>query len=235
MPHIRRHDDHSLRTFLKRTVSAQLHLLGLLAAIAGLAILMHYASQRGDIEHIWACLTFSLTSIFVFAMSTGYHFVSDGYIISKKLQKQLEDLDHFAIFLFIAGTYTPFILNVIKPPWQMILLTTIWTVGILGIIYTHYRPRLPAWARHRLVYTGIFLLMGWTLVIRLGEALSQLSPMATTLLVAGGLSYSVGALIYAFKWPNFFKGSFGFHELWHVMVLLGFSFHYLLILSFYRT
>jgi hemolysin III len=160
--------------------------------------------------------------------------MGDGFQISKKLERRMEDFDHFAIFLFIAGTYTPFILNVIDPPWNSILLTVIWTVGAAGIVYTHLRPKLPKWAQHRMVYTGIFVLMGWTLVIRLGEALNHLSASGAFLLVAGGLSYTIGAVIYALKRPNLIPGVFGFHELWHVMVLAGYGFHYFLILNFYR-
>jgi hemolysin III len=234
MSHIRRHADPTFKSFLKRTVSAQLHLAGLVAAILGLAVLLHYVGLKGEPDHYYACLAFGLTSILVFAVSTFYHFLSDGYVISPKLYHLLEDLDHFSIFLFIAGTYTPFILNVIRPPWQTPLLILIWTMGFVGIVYTHYRPRLPMFARHRIVYTTIFLIMGWTLLIRIGEAIENLSFVGLCLLVGGGLSYSIGAVFYALKRPNLIKDLFGFHELWHVMVLGGFGLHYFLILSFYR-
>jgi len=234
MASIRRHSDPSLKGFLRRTVSAQLHLLGTLAAIIGLALLLRNVGAKGDSRHFWACLVFGVTGILVFATSTTYHFMTDGFDLSPQLDQRLEDLDHFAIFLFIAGTYTPFILNVINPPWRQILLCLIWVVGLLGVVYTHFRPRLPAWAQHRYVYTGIFVLMGWTLMIRIGEALEHLSSAGVYLAVAGGLSYTVGAVIYAVKWPNPIKGLFGFHEVWHVMVLLGFGFHYAMILNFYK-
>jgi hemolysin III len=232
--YIQNHSDPSIKGFLKRTVAAQLHLAGTLAAMAGLAVLLHYVSLRGDRSHFWACLYFGLSGIFVFAVSTTYHFMSDGYVLSEKAHVTLENLDHVAIFLFIAGTYTPFLMNVIRPPWQVPLLILIWASGLAGIIYIHLKPRLPQWMQHRFVYTGIFLLTGWTMLIRIGEAVHNMTAHGVALLVTGGLCYSIGALFYALKRPNLIKDVFGFHELWHVMVLLGFGFHYWLILNFYR-
>ena len=231
---IEKHSDHTWHLFLKRTVSAQLHLLGCILATAGLFILLHFANTNPDRSHFWACFAFGVTSILVFGASTVYHFVVDGFKISEKLSLWLEDLDHFAIFLFIAGTYSPVLLNVILPPWNTILLFFIWSVAVTGVVYTHFKPKLPRWAQHRAFYTSIFVLMGWTLIVRLQEAIAHLSAHGLFLLVAGGLSYTFGAVIYALKRPNFFKGLFGFHEIWHVMVMIGFGFHYFLILSFYR-
>lgn len=232
--HIHKHPSPKKRDFLKRTISAQLHLVGLIAATIGLMVLLHFARLKLQDNHFWACLAFGLTSILVFAASTVYHFLTEGFIISNGLSKIMEDLDHTAIFLFIAGTYTPFILNVIDSPWDKILLILIWTVGVSGIFYVHFKTQLPLWAQHRFVYTGLFVLMGWTAVIRLGEAFQNLSHSGSLLLIAGGLSYTIGAVIYAFKWPDPFKDIFGFHEIWHIMVILGYSFHYFMILNFYR-
>ncbi len=231
--HIKKHDDHTITKFLARTVSAQLHLLGFILALAGLVVLLKLSWQKVDSVHFWTCLIFGVTSLFVFGISTVYHFISDGYIISKKLDDLMEDLDHSAIYLFIAGTYTPFIVNVLNPPWNTILMFLIWGIALAGILYTHLRPHLPLWAQHRFVNTGIFVLMGWTLVVRIGEAIDHLSFTSVCLLFAGGLSYTIGAAVYATKWPDPWKNIFGFHEIWHIFVIFGYAFHYLLILNFY--
>ncbi len=230
---IRKYPDHSSFTLFKRTISAQIHFLGLMLAGAGWVVLCGLAAKNPDAKHFWACFTFGLTSILVFGSSTLYHFLGDGFKISPWLDKLLETLDHFAIYLFIAGTYTPVLLNAIAEPWANLLLVGIWGIAIFGVLYTYFKPRLPNWAKHRFVYTGIFLVMGWLAIFRVKELVENLSPFGLIFLVAGGLSYSIGAVIYATKRPQLFVGIFGFHELWHIMVLLGYGFHYFVILNFY--
>ena len=119
------------------------------------------------------------------------------------------------------------------PPWRTVLLVSIWVLAISGILYTRYKSILPRIFQHRGVYTGLFLLMGWTSLIRIGEIFENLTPVRFALLLAGGVTYSVGAIIYATKQQRLFVNVFGFHELWHIMVMLGFAFHYAMILSFY--
>ena len=232
--HIKRHDDHSFRTFFKRTISAQLHLIGFLAGVIGLYILTSAAKHHPDPRHFWACLAFGLTGLGVFGASTVYHFMADGYKISQQFEDWLNDVDHFAIYLFIAGTYTPFIFNVIAPPWDLYLIVSIWSIAVLGIAYTYFHPRLPVLLQHRFVSTSIYVLMGWTLIVKAPETFSKVTAQSGILLVAGGLSYTFGAVIYALKRPNPFPGWFGYHEIWHVAVMMGFAFHYFLILGFYQ-
>ncbi|PWU22238.1 MAG: hypothetical protein C5B49_01260, partial [Bdellovibrio sp.] len=132
--------------FMKNTIAAQIHLLGLIAAVVGLIILLRVARLNPDFSHFWACLIFGSTGILVFAASTVYHFMKDGFRVSQKLENLLEDLDHFAIYLFIAGTYTPFILNAVSPPGSHVLLWVIWLIGLGGICFatTHLRNQRGA-------------------------------------------------------------------------------------------
>ena len=179
------------------------------------------------------CLIYGVTSIIVLGTSTTYHFLYDGFHISNRLERFLEDCDHFAIYLFIAGTYTPFVWNAVAPPWRGILLALVWIIAIVGILYTHFKPRLPIWAQHRFLYTGIFIALGWTGIVRFQEISQSLQPDSKLYLFLGGMCYSLGAVVYATKWPRLWPGTFGFHELWHVAVLVGFGFHYFMVLSFY--
>jgi hemolysin III len=231
--HLQRHPEHSLFFFFKKTISAQLHLLGTFMAVLGLIVLLYFSEKTSSPVHVIGCIVFGVTGILVFSSSTLYHFCSDGFIISEELEKWLNYFDHFSIYLFIAGTYTPFLINAVKEPWKYILLISIWVIALLGILYTYFKPRLPQWAQHRLIYTSIFLLMGWTLAVRWDEVYSSLSALNFNFLVAGGLSYSVGAVIYAFEWPNLHKEIFGAHEIWHILVMCGYVFHYFLILGYY--
>lgn len=232
MNHVSRRSDHSTPLFWKRTVSAQLHALGSIAMIAGAFYLLPLARRAGA-EHLGACVAFLVTGIAVFSVSSLYHFLTDGYEGSEKLHVFFENLDHFAIYLFIAGTYTPFLINAVSAPWQVPLLVGIWLIAILGISYTWFKPRLPTILQSRGVYTFIFVAMGCTLVVRMGEIYSHLNAMKLELLAGGALAYVLGAVCYATRRPKLFEGFFGFHELWHVMVLTGAGLHYLLILSFY--
>ena len=232
--HVQKHDDHSFKTFFKRTISAQLHGLGFILGVIGLIVLTSATLHHPDSRHFWACLAFGLTSLCVFGASTFYHFMSDGYKISNEFEMWLHHLDHYAIYLFIAGTYTPFIFNVIAPPWDLYLIVAIWSIAVLGIAYTYLHPRLPVIMQHRYVSTAIYVLMGWTLVVKAPETFQNVTTQSGLLLVAGGLSYTFGAVIYALKRPNPFPGWFGYHEIWHVAVIMGFAFHYFLILGFYQ-
>ena len=200
-----------------------------------MVFLLRATLHNPDPAHFWSCLAFCIPGILVFATSAIYHFLSDGSQISNKLEKILENLDHFSIYLFIAGTYTPFLMNAVSGRWRTILLISIWVIAITGILYTFLKPKLPKLLQHRFVYTTLFVLMGWTIVIRIGEIIHRLNALELFFLLAGAFSYTIGAVIYATKRPRLFEGIFGFHELWHVMVLFGFCFHYLLILSFYQT
>jgi hemolysin III len=232
---IQRHSNDSLQKFFFRTVAAQTHLLGAIAAFAGTMVLAHLTFSLPNSEHYWACLAFGITGIMVFGASASYHFLADGFQIPPRLHLLLDNLDHYSIYLFIAGSYTVFIVNVIAPPWKAILLIMIWSIAFAGVIYTRFKPILPLWAQHRYVYTSLFIIMGWTLIIRIGEIFSHLSLSSAALLVGGGLSYSLGAVGYATKRPKLFPGIFGYHELWHLMVVFGFVFHFMLVLRFYNA
>ncbi|MEK6774573.1 MAG: hemolysin III family protein [Bdellovibrionota bacterium] len=231
MPLRKKHDSRFL--FLQGTVAAQIHFIGFIAAFFGLYFLIKLSSNNPDPKHYWGNLIYLFTAMLVFGTSSLYHFLKEGFYISDRTKDWFEDLDHFSIYLFIAGTYTPFLINVVAEPWQTRILILVWIIAIIGIFYTYYRPRLPRWAQSRLVYTGLFLLMGWTISIRISEILEKLSAVETSFLLMGAMCYTVGAVIYALKKPNLFPGIFGFHELWHVAVLLGALFHYFLIYQFY--
>ncbi len=200
--------------------------------VAGGTILLPLASQAGP-QHFWACLAFLLSGFLVFMASTVYHFLADGYEVCSRTELLLDNLDHSAIYLFIAGTYTPFILNAAAPPWRLPLITAVWCIAIFGIAYTSMKPRLPQLLQSRAVYTSIFVLMGCFMAIRVNDVVSNLQPIQINLLAAGGASYILGAVGYATRRPRLFEGVFGFHELWHIMVLLGATLHYFMILSIY--
>lgn len=232
--HVKRRQGHSAKQFFKNTIAAQIHFVGFILAIIGLVFLLSCVSQHSDVTHFWACFIFGVTSILVFASSSLLHFMEDGFEISSEFEEILTEFDHYSIYLFIAGTYTPFLLNVVSPPWRQFLLVTTWVIAILGIVYTRLRPILPKPLQNRFFSTGLFIAMGWTIIIRIGEILSVITSTNLWLLIAGGVSYTIGAIVFATKRPHLLVGVFGYHELWHLFVMLGFGFHYFLILNYYQ-
>ncbi len=235
--HVTKHDDHSWRRLFVRTISAQLHIFGLIAALAVtayLTLLLFKRSHDLPPRHWVACFVFSISGLLVFASSSLLHIFCDGFRISKSFYRSLRFLDHASIYLFIAGCYTVFVFNAIQPPWDSIILFIVWITAILGLFYSGLKHLLPKVLRRRWISTGFFLALGWTILIRLPEAWQALSGLSKLLLVAGGFFYTLGACVFATRRPNLWPGVFGFHEIWHVAVLLGYAFHAAMVLNFYR-
>jgi hemolysin III len=230
---ITRRDDHNWKLFMKRTVAAQTHFVTLVLAILGLLYLLPVAGRLGTL-HYYGILAFGISAILVFAVSSTYHFLHDGYVMGPRLIGIMEQLDHCAIYLFIAGTYSPFLINAVKSPWKEILMVTVWAMALAGILYTTFKHRLPQWAQSRGVYTALFVFMGWALVVRAGEIWRSLNDYGLACFLIGTMAYTLGAVVYATGRPRFKNSVFGNHELWHVMVTTGATFHYAMILNFYR-
>lgn len=226
--------DHSFASFFRRTIAAQIHAMALLLSCVGMVILLPKARTMGP-GHFMACLMFLMTGSLLFLTSSAYHFLHDGYKISPRLEFFLENLDHYCIYLFIAGTYTPVLINAVRSPWRGYLLVGIWTIAVLGIGYTKLKPYLFPVLRTRAFYTGLFLLMGSLMVVRVGEIYARLSSPQLFFLAGGILAYSLGAVGYVTRRPKLAAGLFGYHELWHTMVLLGAALHFLLVCSFYLS
>ena len=219
-------------SFLKKTVAAQIHLAVFLFAIGGSFALVSLSANY-ETHHVLGTLVFSVTSMLVFGISAFYHFWADGFQLNSRQERILENLDQSAIYLFIAGTQTPFFINAVSAPWGETLIAVVWTAATLGIIYTFTRESWPKWAQSKICYTIPFVILGWTPVFRIGEIISNASSNVLFFLACGCLSYTIGAVIYASEKPNLKSGLFGFHELWHCFSGLGFIFHYFMILQFY--
>lgn len=229
---VQRREDHSAALFFKRTLAAQIHAVALLLICIGMASLLPKAAAAGPL-HFWMCFIFLVSGALLFFTSCVYHFLHDGYRISLRLELFLEDLDHYCIYLFIAGTYSPILINAVQDPWQTNLLVAVWVIALLGMLYTRLKPQLFQVLQSRAVYTGLFLLMGWLFILRADEIYARLTPNQASLLAGGVAAYSVGVTCYVTRRPVLFSGVFGYHELWHLFVLLGAMLHYSCIHSFY--
>ncbi len=192
------------------------HGIGALLAIAGLAVMTAYAALHGDAWHIVACSIFGATLILLYTASTLYHSIP-----LEKAKGVLRALDHSAIFLLIAGTYTPFTLVNLRGPWGWSLFAVIWTLAVTGILLRLFlRGRL-----HGLV-VALYVAMGWVIVVAVQPMLERVATGGLMLLAGGGLAYMVGIAFY--KWRSLRYH----HAVWHGFVLLGSALHFFSVLFY---
>jgi len=192
------------------------HGIGALLSIGGLAVLVGFASLRGDAWHIASCSIFGSTLILLYVASTLYHSIP-----LPNIKEILRMIDHSAIYLLIAGTYTPFMLVNLRGPWGWSLFGTIWGIAITGILLkTTSFGRLPG------ISLGFYLAMSWIVIIAIKPMLAVLDKGGLELLLLGGLTYTAGIVFYAWK-----KLPYS-HAIWHVFVLAGSCFHFFAILFY---
>jgi hemolysin III len=139
----------------------------------------------------------------------------------------LDRLDYTAIFLLIAGTYTPFCLVTLRGAWRWGLLATVWSAAALGVVTVYAGRGTRHWPR-----VVLYVAMGWVVVIAAGQLRRTLPPAAVAWLLAGGVVYSVGALVYLFERPRLWPGRFGSHDLWHCMVLAASACHFVAVMRY---
>ena len=191
----------------------RLHLVAAPVALVGGLVLILTATSSVT---RFAVAVFVATSVLLFATSATYH-VGRWVPSTKAL---LRRLDHSNIFLIIAGTYTP--LSLMLLPWAdaKVLLAVVWSGAIAGVLIRNFWLTAPRW-----IYVPIYVALGWAAIFYIPEFASA-GPLILGLIVAGGVLYTVGALVYAFKWPQFSEKWFGFHELFHAFTIAAFCAHF---------
>ena len=189
------------------------HGLGALLSVAGLTLLVTYAALQGD---VWRIVSFSIyggSMILLFLMSTLYHSFQH-----EKVKRVFKMLDHCAIYLLIAGTYTPFLLVTLRGTLGWVMFALIWTLALAGISF-----KLVFQHRFKKLSVATYILMGW-LALFVGHELTRiLSSGGMAWLVAGGLAYTLGVIFYVRKSMPYS------HAIWHVFVLAGSLCHYIAI------
>jgi len=206
---------------LREPVNGLTHLGAAVAAGIGLIILV--VIGWGNIGKTISLTVYGISLILLFAASAIYHMVRARPSILNNLRK----LDHSAIYILIAGTYTPFCFNLFTGFWQWGMLILIWGLAIIGVAVKLLWMDAPRW-----LYTGVYIAMGWLALLGSKELLATLPAGAIAWLLIGGITFTVGAIIYATKSFNFFPGKFGFHEVWHIFVILGALAHFIGILVY---
>lgn len=210
-----------LRRF-REPVNGLTHGIAALVAGVGLILLIYLARESSPLLLVALCV-YGVTLILMFAASATYHTVHAGPKASLLLRK----LDHSAIYLLIAGSYTPVCLRYFEGFWRWGLIAVIWSLAIIGVGVKLWVIRAPRW-----LTAGVYLFMGWLSVIAAKEIVTTLPPAALVWLLLGGLFFTVGAVIYMVKKPDPWPGVFGFHEIWHVFVILGAFSHFVMMAAF---
>lgn len=164
----------------------------------------------------WASAVFMLTSMLLFGNSALYHRIN----WSPKTKIILKRIDHANIFLLIAGTYTPIALLALPLDKGVILLIAVWSGALIGIAFRVFWIGAPRW-----LYVPLYVLLGWAAVAFMGDIFAA-SPAAMILVIVGGLMYTAGSVVYGFKKPNPWPGTFGFHEIFHTITVLAFLCHW---------
>jgi len=205
------------QSFGEESVNAVSHGLGTLLAIAAVPLLVWRASTHGATGDIAAASVFAGSLVLLYAMSTLYHALPAG-----RSKLWFKRLDHAAIYVLIAGSYTPFTLGVLQGGWGWTLLTLVWAMAAFGVAI-----KLMNRLNHRLVSTGLYLTMGWLVVVAAGPLVSRLPGPGLALLVAGGLSYTLGAFV--FLLDDRIRYS---HFVWHLFVLGGSVCHFFAALRY---
>jgi len=199
--------------FRDELASALTHGVGAMAALAGGAVLVVLAAIHGDAWQFGAALVFAITLLLLYVASTLYHAIHHP-----TAKGRLKVFDHCAIYLLIAGTYTPFTLIGLRGPWGWGLFTAIWTLAIAGVVF-----KLFYTGRFKLLSTFIYIAMGWLVIVAIKPLLAALDAWTLGWLLAGGLSYTLGTFFYHRESIRYS------HAIWHMFVIGGSVCHYVAV------
>jgi len=210
-----------MKKFFREPVNGLTHLAAAVLALVGLVVLLIVG--WGSPTKIASLSIYGVSLVLLFSASATYHLVKARPQIILILRK----LDHSAIYLLIAGTYTPICFNMLSGFWKWGMLGIVWGLALVGIGVKIFIIQAP-----RGLTAGIYVAMGWLAVLGVREMLAVLPAGLLWWMLAGGLIFTLGAVVYASKKPDFFPGVFGFHEVWHIFVILGALAHYIAVLLY---
>ena len=203
-------------TKIKDPVSGFSHLFGAVLSVVGLVFLILYATWFG--EGAWDIVSFTIFGsalILLYTFSSLYHLLNLG----EKGTKVFRKFDHIMIYILIAATYTPICLGPLRGGWGWSIFGVVWGLALIGIFLTIFWLNAPRW-----LTTSLYLAMGWTVIVAaypMITTFARLNALSSLLwLLVGGIFYTIGGVLYGLKWPHFKNKYFGFHELFHIFILL---------------
>nr|WP_307993007.1 hemolysin III family protein [uncultured Niameybacter sp.] len=213
-----------MNTSVREPINAYTHLFGAVLSIIGTILLLIYGGKGSSLTPAAtiSIIVFGLSLTALYTSSSIYHAIKADDATLLRLKK----LDHSMIFLLIAGSYTPFCLLTLTGLWQITILILVWSLAIIGILLKIFWIDMPRW-----VSTGFYIGMGWVAILALSPLSKALSMGGIIWLTLGGIMYTIGGIIYGIKKPNI-STKFGFHELFHIFVLLGSACHYWCVFNY---
>jgi hemolysin III len=205
------HTEDRAQTLGEEVANAVSHGIGFLFAVASLPVLVHFASRHGGTASVVAASLFSATMMTLYLVSTLYHALPAG-----RAKHWFNRLDHAAIYVFIAGSYMPWLLGALRGPWGWSLFGVVWSAAALGVAAKLFnRLRHPYWS------TGLYVAMGWVAVVAIVPLVERVSGAGLAWLVAGGVAYTLGAVVFLFD--NRIRYA---HFVWHLFVIAGSVCHF---------
>lgn len=210
------HDERA-QTWGEELANSLSHGIGLLLAVASLPVLVQFAAQRGGAGSVVGASLFSATMILLYLVSALYHALPRG-----RAKQWFNRLDHAAIYLFIAGSYMPFLLGVLRGAWGWTLLGIVWSAAVVGVAAKLFnRLRHPLWS------TGLYVAMGWVALIAAVPLFERMPGAGLAWLLAGGLAYTLGAVVFLFDARVRYA-----HFVWHLFVMAGSACHFVAALRY---
>ena len=206
---------------LREPVNGLTHFFASIVAAIGTLVLL--IVEHGNAAREVSLAVYGLSLTLLFGASAAYHLAP----LREKGIAILRRLDHSAIYLLIAGTYTPFCVLAFSGFWKWGLLAIIWSLAIVGIVVKMFMMHAPRW-----LSAGTYVVMGWLCLAAIGQMLQALPVPVLVWLTAGGVIYTLGAVIYITRIIDFAPGRFGFHEVWHIFVILGALAHFIAIAAY---
>ena len=215
----------TIKKHVKDPGSAITHFIGMLMAVFAAVPLIIKATHEPSPIYVVSIAIYAASLILLYAASTTYH----TFDRSEKINTILKKIDHMMISVLIAGSYTPICLLVLGGRLGIILLAIVWSIAIAGILIKAFWVYCPKW-----ISSVLYIGMGWTCVIAFTQLLNSMSPAAFGWLLAGGLIYTAGGIIYALKLPifNMKHKDFGSHEIFHLFVMGGSICHFVVMYAF---
>ncbi len=213
-----------LARVFREPANALTHLVGLVLATAGAVTLLVLSPL--DPWRLVSAGVFGASLVLLYTASTLLHAVRAGPAVIRRLRM----FDHAAIFVLIAGTYTPVVLvplRVVNPGWAWAMFGTVWGLALLGVLFKLFWIGAPRW-----LSVALYVGLGWLVLVAVAPLLTALPAGALAWLFAGGVSYTGGAMVYALKRPDPWPRTFGFHALWHLFVLAGSACHFVMVLFY---